>query len=1270
MRPPLQVSLGVSSSVQAVEDLPTVGGGVSKVGEVTEFENGFNQVEPDLVGNTPHQKLYWLLMNGNGVECGRGDLRFEREVVGLTPSVLQLGISNLQLLLRSPKDGTWLKSWLFQSFSTTYTPPVRDRDLLPFALPPVGAAVQMLSSFQRKPCGSVEAKRCSQKGVQNRQRQQKQRVLVEGCKQLWRVMVMGVLSGFHCSWNPLFGRNREVMTSSQKESMKIIDEWVAYHCRSCLDKVSLADFSELVKKKQVDYSGEESTVALPLKVRELLPGLPEPGVAGSLEAVKAASPQRGIVESIKYDDIFRAKGKVVLNGAFAVEKKGEPLPGEARITRLIMNFIPSHDEDSEWRRDRPMPLRTLPGKRSFVQYYLDDFDAPELVSSVGWEEKVGKMSESHVRQREAYKYWGVGISEGKAHVREPAVERMGAEIDGVRGAIGVPLHKKVETSYFSLWILQQRFPLNKARMMALGRWVRAFEFRRPLMHLLQECWPKGDVRIRRPMRSRAREEFLECIALSVLAGTDLRAQVDPMASCSDASEQGGGLCIAGGLTDMGHAMLTALTTRRPGEATPFQPLGAVSVKPKLGPRVFVVSLFDGISALMCGLCRLDIQVVGFASSEVDTECKRFVRKRWPGVIELGDITKITQDMLETLAKSSGHQIDFVIAGGGSPCQDLSSLLAGGQGLDGSRSSLFFEMPRIFKGLKVAFNCPVFTFVENVFSMTEENRSRFSGVLGYEPVLLDCSWFSWCRRPRLFWCNWDVIADPSHGEQMIQHDGYQEWIHQVHRLPHAHWVDPGCSCNSSGLIPTLTRSLPRKNPPRSPAGLTSASAGAIDRWRSDSYRFQVYQYEVAAMVTKPDNSLRTLSLTERESLMGFQKGYVAFALSPKMSVQQSFNVGACMIGNSFNVHSIAMLMDSVVASFTQRRSPRHLGSILEVGPAAPQGWCSAPNFRAYTPPNADSQLLVEEYMRQADRGGSDVKQRQARKTARQGLTLKKHLVTSQLHKRYLSAAARVLTFWDEANAHPSTWDDFDTSVSMWLEHIFAEGLPKGYGSDALAAIQHFVPEVAGKLRNSWRLLKAWNKMEPPMRVLPISPLIIAGMAGLCVRLGWYGSAAALLVGFDCLLRPGEIYNLKVQDITWASGKATLTLHSTKTGLRKGAEELVFCESQVATKWLKRACVGKSPHSYVMDRSRTAFRSLFFRLLEHFEIEGYLSLYSLRRGGATWHFLAERSMESTLVRGRWQSTSTARIYLADAAATLVHLRLSRGQTSALTACSRFL
>ena len=51
--------------------------------------------------------------------------------------------------------------------------------------------------------------------------------------------------------------------------------------------------------------------------------------------------------------------------------------------------------------------------------------------------------------------------------------------------------------------------------------------------------------------------------------------------------------------------------------------------------------------------------------------------------------------------------------------------------------------------------------------------------------------------------------------------------------------------------------------------------------------------------------------------------------------------------------------------------------------------------------------------------------------------------------------------------------------------------------------------------------------------------------------------------------------------------------------------------------------------------------------------------MRRGGASWHFMSSQSLETTLLRGRWASSSTARIYLQDSAAALSHPQIPTAQ-----------
>eukprot|EP00435_Cladocopium_sp_Y103_P061339 s256_g23.t1 len=520
-----------------------------------------------------------------------------------------------------------------------------------------------------------------------------------------------------------------------------------------------------------------------------------------------------------------------------------------------------------------------------------------------------------------------------------------------------------------------------------------------------------------------------------------------------------------------------------------------------------------------------------------------------------------------------------------------------------------------------------------------------------------------------------------------------------------------------------------------------------------------------MVLRPDGHLRLPSVMERERLMGFPLGYISCGLSSKLSMEERFNLGACMIGNSFNVFAITFLLDELLRTVDSSHRPRCLDSILARDEVAPDGWCSKPQFLPSSQPDAASGMLVQEFLRQGDKGGSDVKldvgvpyrtkawpragirsslfhwhvihgypwkytahinvlELQAAVNSMQWRLRKVsgfsqrllHLVDSQViaavvakgrsssrrlrkglqrlsalslsgglyisvgyvathdnpadlpsrwqnmpKRRYKQAATRVLRFWRDSGNYPSSWDDFDIATGQWLEHIFAEGYPKGYASDGLAALQHFLPEVAGKLRHSWRLLKSWQKMEPPVRVLPISPLMVVAISGACLKLGRPSAAAAFLVCFDAFLRPGELYHLHKSDITWAGGRAVLSLGQTKSGQRKNASEMVVCHSQVTNYWLLQALKDKPRDAPLLDCSPSAFRHLFFTIIDHLGISGYFSLYSFRRGGATWDFVVDQNIEQTLLRGRWASTSTARIYLQDAAATLAHLSITDQQRS---------
>eukprot|EP00438_Fugacium_kawagutii_P035486 Skav230564 [mRNA] locus=scaffold2372:215072:220645:- [translate_table: standard] len=961
-----------------------------------------------------------------------------REVKALPSSPLQLGISFSQLLLLVPRDGNFILEMLRKVGMKNMSAPTR-RDLLPFQFcPSVGAAVKLVKRFPVSDCGVIRVDKAALKGIP---RQQKGKLVNEGCFQLWRWLIVMVLNGEYMDWKIPQSISPSSASLAQVAALEMIGEQVKRVCQDPLISIDLPQYPELLKMKKIDHAGDEITTAIPLRLEELLPGLPEAAVGGSLDPLQVASPEvtewlvnpervlkpvkqwpkriprakinctrtewdrvvaelyrRNILAPVEEDEIFRVGGTMVLNGAFAVLKSGTPMEGEKRITRLIMNMVPGNsyqmlmqgdlqtlssstnwssvvlkknrtllwssddqrgafyawrlppqwrkymafawpvkgsvlgldhrrtvyvasavipmgwlnavslfqhlhrqlgmsDEpvgagfppELEWRRDRPVPQRPEQDCLQWVQYYLDDFDSPEVVPEEDVERLKGTVSAVHQKQRDAYARQGVDISERKSHLREPVIIRMGAYVDGQAGIISAPRSKMFEVMGFFVWALGQDKPINKSLRMILGRLVRCFEFRRPLMSLLRSCWPSGSVLAARPWKVEAFRSLLRACIMLPMAQADLRAQVDGLVSASDASEDGGGLCVSNQLSDEGDRIREQLNSPefQRSRCAPFQPAGAMLADSPKGPRIFVLSLFDGVAAIMVALCRLPCRVVGFAASEIDLHCKRLVRKRWPGVIELGKVETIDAKVIETLVTSLGYAVDAVLISAGSPCQDLTRLLANRQGLQGDRSKLFFEIPRIVALCEQRFPNKVYQLVENVESMTDDNKRTFNQVLGVKALLINAHDLGWVRRPRLYWCSWPVEAEGE--EQVVDQGIWDHWIFPDAREPSDSWVDDSWERLHSGPLPTFTRALPRAIPPRQPAGLAQASVAAKERWAADRHRFQVYQYENHHLLWRGDE-WRLPSLRERERVTGPEQTFVSMWGSPfgsKLILGQAF-----------------------------------------------------------------------------------------------------------------------------------------------------------------------------------------------------------------------------------------------------------------------------------------------------------------------------------------------------------------------------------------------
>ena len=149
----------------------------------------------------------------------------------------------------------------------------------------------------------------------------------------------------------------------------------------------------------------------------------------------------------------------------------------------------------------------------------------------------------------------------------------------------------------------------------------------------------------------------------------------------------------------------------------------------------VLSLFDGISCARVSLDRAGIEVNAYMSSEIDKNAIKISEKNYPDIIRVGSVVGLEVE----------GQIDLLI--GGSPCQDLSIAKKDRKGLEGHRSSLFWEYVRIKKECT-----PTWFVLENVASMPKADRDIITREMGVEPVMFNASLVSAQSRKRLFWTN--------------------------------------------------------------------------------------------------------------------------------------------------------------------------------------------------------------------------------------------------------------------------------------------------------------------------------------------------------------------------------------------------------------------------------------------------------------------------------------------------------------------------------------
>ena len=177
----------------------------------------------------------------------------------------------------------------------------------------------------------------------------------------------------------------------------------------------------------------------------------------------------------------------------------------------------------------------------------------------------------------------------------------------------------------------------------------------------------------------------------------------------------------------------------------------------------VLSLCDGMSCGQIALKELNIPIDSYYASEIDKNAIKVTQDNFPDTIQIGDVTKITEDFLKTLPK-----IDLVLFG--SPCRSLSKATAGREkynnGLQGI-SWLFYPCNDILQWIKKNNNQNVKFLVENVDSDKKDDIEEMSNLLGVQPIMIDSNLFSAQDRKRNYWTNIPIAPLPTSCDTVLK-----------------------------------------------------------------------------------------------------------------------------------------------------------------------------------------------------------------------------------------------------------------------------------------------------------------------------------------------------------------------------------------------------------------------------------------------------------------------------------------------------------------------
>lgn len=570
------------------------------------------------------------------------------------------------------------------------------------------------------------------------------------------------------------------------------------------------------------------------------------------------------------------------------------------IRHSLLEAQPPVAGEGEMRKDRPATC-----SRESYRIYLDNFDVIRKLDTATAEQVEGQPGLLSLIARQAYTEAKLPRHPGKSVCQAPVAEVQGAVLDG---RLGIAYPKPAKVGLYvslALELVRRGVATQREMQVVCGGFVYFSLFRRPLLSALNACWQFIESFKAEPPVVRLlipREVVLELTrfcALVPLARLDFRIACMGDVTASDASSSGGGACVSTGLTAYGAAAANATVRGDVPEAHDLM-------------QVLSVGLFDGVGCLRIACDLLGLPMAGHISVEKEPEGRRVVEAAFADSVFVENVELIDDEMVLSWS-GRFSQVGLVLIGAGPPCQGVSGLNSDKRGaLRDARSGLFRHVPRIKSLFARHFPwAQVRLLMESVASMDETDKAVMSQAVEEIPYRIDAAGISLAHRPRLYWCDWELLCSKGVEIHRLENPRYGQH-HEIilsGQLDPIDYLEPGWNLQSPGQrLPTFTTSRPSPTPERKPAGLQQCSPAELRRWEEDQHRFPPYQYRNQNCLLHRDGSLRIASVREREVVMGMPLDYTAPCWPKSQRSLVGYNdARLTLVGNAWSIPVVAWLV---------------------------------------------------------------------------------------------------------------------------------------------------------------------------------------------------------------------------------------------------------------------------------------------------------------------------------------------------------------------------